>query len=179
MLRPSRSRRPRAPERRLRKAVASRGLGARRRRRAAGVLPWELVRSRLHNDKRMEERRVLFTLDLVYETPPAALRSVPALLREAVERQARVRFDRSHLVAFGDSPLKFETVYFVLSREYNDFADIHEAILLEVAQTFACEGLSFAFPTRRCISRPPKARRAPFEVAGREAGASAAKLERS
>ena len=108
----------------------------------------DLLKSRIRNHKRMQERRVLFLVGVTYDTPPDTVGRIPALIREAVESQDRVRFDRSHFISFGDSALNFETVYFVLTADYNAFADINQAVNLAIYRRFAAEQIHFAYPTR-------------------------------
>ena len=111
----------------------------------------DLLKSRIRNHKRMQERRVLFLVGVTYDTPPDTAGRIPALIREAVESQERVRFDRSHFVSFGESALNFETVYFVLTADYNVFADINQAVNLAIYRRFAAEQIQFAFPTRTVV----------------------------
>ncbi len=108
----------------------------------------ELLKSRIRNYRRLVERRVAFFTDVTYDTPPAVLRELPAVLRELVESQERVRFDRSHLVTLGESALRFETVYYVLDADYTRFMDIQQAINLGMLERFAAMGVEFAFPSR-------------------------------
>jgi small-conductance mechanosensitive channel len=105
----------------------------------------------IHNYRRMAERRVPFKVGIVYETPPNLVAEVPGLLRQAVASQGNIRFDRAHLVSFADSWLEFEVVYYVLDRDYNVFADTHQAVLLESLRLFAEHDISIAYPTRRTI----------------------------
>ena len=79
----------------------------------------DLLKSRIHNYKRMSERRVLFTVGVEYDTPADKVAAIPAMLRAAVEAQEPVRFDRAHFARFGDSALIFEVVYYVLAADYN------------------------------------------------------------
>ena len=108
----------------------------------------DLLRSRIRNFKRMQERRVVLPTSISYETPPDVVARVPAMLREAVEAQQQVRFDRSHFMSYGDSGLNFETVYFVLSADYKLYANINEAVNLAVLRRFAAEKIEFPYPTR-------------------------------
>ena len=78
----------------------------------------DLLKSRIRNFKRMQERRIVFTIGVSYDTPPDTVARIPAMIREAVEAQQQVRFDRSHFMSYGDSALSFETVYFVLTADY-------------------------------------------------------------
>ncbi|HEY7656120.1 MAG TPA: mechanosensitive ion channel family protein [Burkholderiales bacterium] len=108
----------------------------------------DLMKSRIHNFRQMDERRVLFTLGVTYQTPPEKVQALPRWLREAVEAVPRTRFDRAHFKEYGDSALVFEIVYYVLDRDYNLYMDVQQAINLAIFDRFAREGVEFAYPTR-------------------------------
>ena len=113
----------------------------------------DLLKSRIKNFKRMQERRVVFPIGVTYDTAPDVVERIPTMLREAVEAQEQVRFDRSHFVSYGDSALNFETVYFVLTADYLRYADIHQAVNLAIYRRFAQEKIDFAYPTRSVVVR--------------------------
>jgi len=115
----------------------------------------DLLRSRIRNFKRMQERRVVFTVGVSYDTPPDTIARIPQMMREAVEAQSQVRFDRSHFVSYGESSLNFETVYFVLTADYLVYANTNQAVNLAVLRRFAAEGIEFAFPTRTVVVKSP------------------------
>lgn len=108
----------------------------------------DLLHSRLRNYGRMFERRVVFKLGVIYQTPRDKLKLIPGIIREAVERHEKSRFDRAHFMEYGDFSLNVETVYFVLDPSYNVYMDIHQAILLEIHERFEQEGIEFAYPTQ-------------------------------
>lgn len=108
----------------------------------------ELLKGRIRNYKRMIERRVVFTVDVTYDTAPDVVARIPAMLREIVGTQSPVRFDRSHFATYTDSTLRFETVYWVLDPDYAKFMDIQQAINLELLRRFNAQRIEFAFPTR-------------------------------
>lgn len=108
----------------------------------------DLLSARVHNMKRMTERRVLLRIGVTYETPPDRLEEIPALLRSLVEGHPKVRFDRSHLIALGPSSIDFELVYFVLDAEFLVHADIQQAVLLRVLREFERRGVEIAYPTQ-------------------------------
>jgi small-conductance mechanosensitive channel len=108
----------------------------------------DLLQSRIRNFQRMDERRASFKVGVLYETPPDKLAALPAMIREIVEAQSPVRFDRAHFQGFGESSLDFEVVYFVLSPDYNTFMDIQQAINLELIRRCNAAGIGFAYPTR-------------------------------
>jgi small-conductance mechanosensitive channel len=114
----------------------------------------DLLKSRIRNFKRMEERRVLFQIGVTYDTPPETVAKIPTLLREAVESQKQVRFDRSHFTMYADSALTFETVYFMTTADYAVYADTHQAVLLTIYRRFAAEKIEFAYPTRTVVVKP-------------------------
>jgi small-conductance mechanosensitive channel len=90
--------------------------------------------SRIHNYKRLINRRVIFTINIDYRTPLEKLQSIPGILKNIVEQQKPVLFDRAHFATFGDWSLKFEVVYFVLDPEFNKFMDIQQAINLKILE---------------------------------------------
>lgn len=108
----------------------------------------DLLHSRIRNYGRMFERRVPFDLGVTYQTPRDKLVLIPGIIREAVEQQAKTRFDRSHFKQYGDFALVFESVYYVLSPDYNQYMDIQQAINLHIHARFEQEGIEFAYPTQ-------------------------------
>ena len=108
----------------------------------------DLLKSRIQNYQRMMERRVLFSIGVTYQTPQEKVGRITHWLREAVEAQAGIRFDRAHFKEYGDSALVFEVVYYVLTPDYNTFMDVQQAINLAIFGRFAREGVDFAYPTR-------------------------------
>ena len=108
----------------------------------------DLLQSRVRNFGRMEQRRVVFSLGVTYQTPADKLERIPSLIQAAVEAQDSVRFDRSHFATYGDFALGFETVYYVESSDYTQHMDILQAINLRIYRTFEDEGIEFAYPTQ-------------------------------
>lgn len=117
----------------------------------------DLLKSRIRNFKRMQERRVLFKIGVTYQTPPEKLAAIGGLLREIIEGHERVRFDRAHFQGFGDFALLFEIVYYVLAPEYGVYMDIQQSINLEISRRFAAEGIDFAYPTQTVYVQPAAA----------------------
>ena len=133
----------------------------------------ELLKNRIRNFKRMFERRVVFLIDVTYDTPPETMERLPAMVREVVTAQQPVRFDRSHFSGFTESALRVETVYFVLDPDYNRYLDIQQRINLELLRRFNAEHIRFAFPSRAIyVEASPAAGRS--DGAG---GAAAAAIE--
>jgi small-conductance mechanosensitive channel len=108
----------------------------------------DLTNSRVHNYKRMQERRVVFSFGVEYGTSADQLRMIPGKVRQIVSAIPETRFDRAHFKSFGESSLDFEVVYFILTPDYNLYMDVQQRINLEIFAEFERQGINFAFPTR-------------------------------
>lgn len=108
----------------------------------------DMLNSRIQNYGKMRIRRVDFLVRVVYDTPPDKLRQIPDMLREVIEGQEEVRFDRAHFANLGDFSLEYEIVYFVLTQDYAIYRDKQQAINLGIMQRFADAGIDFAYPTQ-------------------------------
>jgi small-conductance mechanosensitive channel len=111
----------------------------------------DILKARVRNFGRMRERRAVFPLGVHYETPVEKLAQIPAMIREIVEAQTNVRFDRCHFLTYGDSALQFETVYIVQRADFNSYADIQQKINLAILEKLRALGVQFAAPTRNII----------------------------
>lgn len=108
----------------------------------------ELTSSRIQNFKKMEERRIVFTLGVVYETPLEQLKKLPQYIQDVIVPIERARFDRANLQALGDSAYIYEIAYYVRSVDYDDYMDVHQEVLLGIIAICARENIEFAFPTQ-------------------------------
>jgi len=108
----------------------------------------DLTNSRIHNYKRMERRRVVFQVGVIYQTTAAQLEELPLMMKGIIERQDDATFDRAHFAGFGDFSLNFELVYYVLSAEYSHYMDIQQSINLAIFREFEKNGIEFAYPTQ-------------------------------
>jgi small-conductance mechanosensitive channel len=108
----------------------------------------DLLSSRIRNFKLLEERRVVFTIGVVYQTPYHKLVAIPGMIKEIIESQSSVRFERAHFAQYADSALNFEIVYWVKDPDYGRYMDVHQVINLAIFKKFEEEGIDFAYPTR-------------------------------
>lgn len=108
----------------------------------------KLTSTLVHNFKRMERRRVLFKLGVTYQTKHEKLAEIPSIVKEIIQKQELVEFDRGHFLGFGDFSLNFEFVYFVLSSDFITHSKIQESINLEIHKEFERRGVDFAYPTQ-------------------------------
>lgn len=108
----------------------------------------DMLKTRIHNCKRMQTRRIVFTIGVTYQTSSDQLQAVPGLIRAIIEKQQHAQFDRAHFKTFGDSSLDFEVVYFVTIADYQTYMDIQQAINLDLFACFSRAAIEFAHPTR-------------------------------
>jgi len=106
----------------------------------------DLLKARVHNFKRLNERRVEFTLGIAYDTPAQQLALVPAIMREAIEAQPATRFDRAHFKKYGNSSLIFEAAFYYGDPDYNRYMDAQQAINLAIYRRFEQERIMLAGP---------------------------------
>ena len=108
----------------------------------------DLTNSRIHNYKKMEKRRVVFQIGVTYQTTADQLEEIPKIVKNIIEGQKEVVFDRGHFATFGDFSLNFEFVYYVLGADYTHYMDIQQAINLNIYRAFEEQGIEFAYPTQ-------------------------------
>jgi small-conductance mechanosensitive channel len=78
----------------------------------------ELTGTSLRNFKKLQKRRVVFTLGVTYDTPLEKLKKIPGIIEEVIKDTPHVQFDRAHFSQFADFSLKFEVVYYVSTGDY-------------------------------------------------------------
>ncbi|HEX9253762.1 MAG TPA: mechanosensitive ion channel domain-containing protein, partial [Ignavibacteriaceae bacterium] len=108
----------------------------------------DLTNSRIHNYKKMERRRVVFKLGVIYQTSSEKLKQIPKIVKDIIDQQGDATFDRGHFAAYGDFSLNFEFVYYVTGADYNKYMDIQQAINLSIFEAFENEKIEFAYPTQ-------------------------------
>ncbi|SFC75922.1 mechanosensitive ion channel family protein [Flavobacterium phragmitis] len=111
----------------------------------------DLTNSRLRNYKRMEKRRVVFSLGVTYQTTHSQLSEIPKIVREVISSKPQLQFDRGHFSGYGDFSLNFEFVYYVLDADYNLYMDNQQEVYLEIFSAFENRGIDFAYPTQTIV----------------------------
>lgn len=108
----------------------------------------DLSNSRIHNYKKMEKRRVLFKIGVIYQTSLEHLKEIPDIFKTVIEEQEMAEFDRAHFIAYAESSLDFEVVYYILNPDFLLYRDVHQAVNLRIFEEFSRRGIIFAYPTR-------------------------------
>ncbi|HEX9006251.1 MAG TPA: mechanosensitive ion channel domain-containing protein [Bacteroidota bacterium] len=108
----------------------------------------DLTKSRVRNYRRMETRRVEFTLRVRLETPGARLAEIPEVIRTVITAVDGVRFDRAHLASIGEYSFDFVAVYIVATADYNRFMDLQQRIYLQILSELERRQVQLAVPVR-------------------------------
>jgi small-conductance mechanosensitive channel len=112
----------------------------------------ELLKSRVRNYGLLYERRVVFRIGIVYETPRETIAEIPKIIEAAVRAQPKTRFERAHFVNFAAYALEFEAVYVVADPDNTFAMDVQQAINLALLEEFDRRGIEFAYPTSRNLT---------------------------
>ena len=108
----------------------------------------DLTGSRIHNYKKLQRRRVVFALGVIYQTPAEKLKLIPDMVKKIIVDNPDSEFDRGHFKNFGDFSLNFEFVYYVLSSDYTTYMNIQQNINLKIFEKFEENGIEFAYPSQ-------------------------------
>ncbi|MEM8809252.1 MAG: mechanosensitive ion channel family protein, partial [Cyanobacteria bacterium P01_G01_bin.38] len=108
----------------------------------------DLTSTRIRNFRRMQRRRIVFSIGVTYETGYAKIERIPAMIQAIVEQMSGVTFDRAHFLSYGDFSLNFEVVYFVETDDYTAYMDAQQQINLGLKTAFEKEQIEFAYPTQ-------------------------------
>lgn len=111
----------------------------------------DLLKNTVRNFKRMQNRRVQFSLNLAPSTPVDVAERVPEALQHVVEAQRQVRFDRAHLKSVTQDALEFEVVYHVLDPSYAAYMDVQQQVLLGAMRVLSGIGASTAKASQRVV----------------------------
>lgn len=114
----------------------------------------KLLEKEITNNTMTLYRRVTFIFSLVYQTPPALARRVPEILREAVEAN-NAQFIRAGFNNFAASALDFHLVFDIESDDVEDMFQARHNIGIAIIDSFAREGISFAYPTQTTFTAAP------------------------
>ena len=115
----------------------------------------EMVKSVIQNYKRLERRRVVFAIGVVYNTRVAKLRSIPGMIKDIIKKEGEATFDRANFKSFGDFSINYEIVYFISSPDYVLYVEMQERICMNIFEVFAKQEIDFAYPTQTVFIADP------------------------
>ncbi len=114
----------------------------------------DLTKSRVHNYKRMQRRRIQFDIGIIYQTSLDRIQEVPSIIKDIIMSIEGITLDRTHFKGYGDFSLIFQTVYFVESPDFNVYMDKQQLINLRLFEEFEKRKIEFAYPTQSLFLTP-------------------------
>lgn len=109
----------------------------------------DLLKSRVRNFGRIEERRGVISIGIAYETPLEKVKRARELIVAAIAAQPNVRLERCHFKELGAASLNFEAVFFVEDPAFDALMNAQQDINFRILESFAAEGIQFAYPTQK------------------------------
>ena len=108
----------------------------------------ELTSTSVRNFRKLERRRVTFTIGVAYNTPLSKLKKIPEIIKEIIKAVDSAEIDRVNFTEFGDYSLKFLVIYYINVADYGKYLDAQETINFAIKEAFEREGIEIAFPTQ-------------------------------
>ena len=110
----------------------------------------------IENFSEMKERRVVFNIGVIYETPIEKLKMIPDIIEKSIKKIKNTRFERSNLSNLNSYSIDFESIYYITGSDYNLYVKTHEEALLEISKKFNENSIEFAYPTQKIYYREGK-----------------------
>ena len=108
----------------------------------------KLTSSNIENFATMQQRRMIYSIGVTYQTTADQIQSIPTTIQTIIENINHTIFNRCHFTTFGDYSLNFEIVYYIDNRDYTLAMDIQQSINLSIMRKFEEQGIEFAFPSQ-------------------------------
>lgn len=105
-----------------------------------------LLQQTIHNYKRMQTRRIVFTFGVASTTEPDKLRKIGGLVKGIINDVGETKFDRAHFLAFNQDRLTYEVVHIVNTADYNQYMDIQQEINIRIIEALAENDIELALP---------------------------------
>ena len=107
-----------------------------------------LTSSNIENFATMQQRRMIYSIGVTYQTTADQIQSIPSTIQTIIENTNHTIFNRCHFTTFGDYSLNFEIVYYIDNRDYTLAMDIQQSINLSIMRKFEEQGIEFALPSQ-------------------------------
>lgn len=114
-----------------------------------------LLGKEIRNFAHLARRRIVMTLQVVYQTPPEVAARIPDIVREIVDAAPETRLVRCGLITFAPSSLDYELHYDIESEDYETVFATRHRINVAILERFARESIIFAYPTQTTFTAAP------------------------
>ena len=100
----------------------------------------DLLKGRIRNYGRMDERLAALTTSVAGSTPPDRLARIPKIIREIIDDIPNTRFVRSSLTSISDATINFSTLYYLTDPSYQIYVDAQQTVMLEIMRRLKADG---------------------------------------
>lgn len=108
-----------------------------------------LIASSVRNFRKLEKRRIVFTVKVVYETPLEKLAKIPTIISNIINEIDVATLDGVHLKQFGDFSIDFQVIYYINTGDYRKYLDTQQQINYRILEEFEKEKIAMAYPTQK------------------------------
>ncbi|MES2358127.1 MAG: mechanosensitive ion channel family protein [Gemmatimonadota bacterium] len=122
----------------------------------------DLLKGRIRNFGRMEERQAVVVTRVAGSTPADKLALVPKIMREVIESIPNTRFVRAAMTTLSDTTIDFTSVYYLTDPAYQVYVDSQQAVMLELMRRLSTEGILLSVQLEAAV----KEKTAGLKVAG-------------
>jgi Small-conductance mechanosensitive channel len=114
----------------------------------------ELLKRGIRNFERAGQRRGVLLTRIAADVPEEKIRTVPDIIKRAVESEPSVRFERSHLTTVGSDGYQFETVYYVTTSDHHGYLDTTQSVNFVLLRELRAAGIPLLSQKRGGASFP-------------------------
>jgi len=108
----------------------------------------DITRARVQNFGRLQRRRIVFSVGVVYETPVAKLKLIPGIIAKIMEAHDNLTLEWARFMEFGNFSLNYEIAYYVESPSYLEYTRLQHEVNLAIMEEFQKENITIAYPTQ-------------------------------
>jgi small-conductance mechanosensitive channel len=113
----------------------------------------ELTSKRVHNYHGLDRRRVKFELKISQETPIERLKLVKQMIEVVITQTENAEFSRAHFKSIDDWAHTFQILYYVKTRDMDNYLDAQEEINLNICKKLDEMGIDLAYPTQQIFEK--------------------------
>ena len=108
----------------------------------------DLISSRIQNFRTLQQRRMVFTLDIRADISPEQMDQVVPLIKAAIVEAGDTRLDRANLASMAHGILHYDAVYYVTSNDYAVYVARHEKVLTLLWRSLRRAQIALALPAQ-------------------------------
>jgi small-conductance mechanosensitive channel len=130
-----------------------------------------LLNKELHNLARLDRRRIILAIGVIYQTPVEVCADIPEMMRKVVEDEEKCTLVRCGLINLGASSIDYELQFDVHSEVFDVLFNARHRVILGILKRFNEAGIEFAYPTQTVFTAAPDGKAImPYAEPARSAG---------